>query len=229
MSEIITKGAFTGLKRNHYKVILADPPWLWESWSKKGESKSPSRHYDLMKFEDIYNMPFHEIMAEDCAVFVWCTWPTMPKPWIAMERWGVNYSGLAWEWFKFNPTTGKASFGGGLGGTRKNVEPCILARRGKPALKNRSERDWIIDESGLEIISPSSADILAAPRREHSRKPDETFARIERMFDGPYLELFARESRPGWESWGNEAAKFDKLRKSDPTDEELKQMYEELF
>jgi N6-adenosine-specific RNA methylase IME4 len=51
--------------------------------------------------------------------------------------------------------------------------------------------------------------LLVAPRREHSRKPDEQYERIERLVGGPYLEMFARQSRPGWSSWGNETAKFD--------------------
>jgi N6-adenosine-specific RNA methylase IME4 len=108
---------------------------------------------------------------------------------------------LAWEWLKFNPVTGKAAFGPGYG-TRKNVEPCLLARRGSPVLKNRSVRDWMVGEDAWD-------DLLVSPRREHSRKPDEAYDRIETMFDGPYLELNARQTRPGWSAWGDEVGKFD--------------------
>ena len=69
----------------------------------------------------------------------------------------------------------------------KFVEPCLLARRGKPVVRDRSIRDFII-----------------TPRRAHSQKPDEQYERIERLFDGPYLELFARTPRAGWTSWGEE-------------------------
>jgi N6-adenosine-specific RNA methylase IME4 len=51
--------------------------------------------------------------------------------------------------------------------------------------------------------------LLISPRREHSRKPDEIFTRIERLAPGPYLEMFARDSRPGWDAWGNQSALFD--------------------
>ena len=51
--------------------------------------------------------------------------------------------------------------------------------------------------------------LLISPRREHSRKPDEVFTRIKRLARGPYLEMFARESRPGWDAWGDQAALFD--------------------
>ena len=77
--------------------------------------------------------------------------------------------------------------------TRANTEPCLLATRGKPKRLNADVRQGII-----------------APRREHSRKPDGIHERIERLVAGPYLELFARQSRPGWTTWGNETTKFDK-------------------
>ena len=71
-------------------------------------------------------------------------------------------------------------------------EQCLLATRGKP-----------------RRLSRSVAQLIVAPRREHSRKPDETRARIECLIAGPYVELFARDTRPGWDSWGTEAGLFD--------------------
>jgi N6-adenosine-specific RNA methylase IME4 len=76
--------------------------------------------------------------------------------------------------------------------TRANTEPCLLATRGKPKRLNADVRQGII-----------------APRREHSRKPEGIHFRIERLVAGPYVELFARETRPGWDCWGNEVGKFD--------------------
>ena len=52
-------------------------------------------------------------------------------------------------------------------------------------------------------------EVIFAPAREHSRKPDEFYRRVERFCDGPRLDLFARASRPSWDTWGNEATKFD--------------------
>ena len=176
-----------------YGCILADPPWSFKTWSDAGEGKSAKRHYNTMDPESIQNIPVADMAADDCALFMWATWPTIFQTEAVIASWGFTYSGLAWEWFKFNPTTRKAAFGLGYG-TRKNLEPCLLARRGKPVLKSRSERDW-----------------LPAPRREHSRKPDEQYDRIEAMYAGPYLEMFARQSRPGWDSFGNETTKFDTL------------------
>lgn len=213
MSAIITSGPFKGLLRKHYRVIEADPAWLWKSYSKKGEGKSPNRHYDVMTIPEICALAVDELAADDCALFLWSTWPTMPAPWEVMKAWGFKYSGLAWEWFKYNPHSQKYAFGGGLGGTRKNLEPCILGRKGSPKLLSRSQRDFIIDPvTGEELISDDDA-ILLGKRRRHSEKPDEAKERIELMFDGPYLELFSRTDRVGWDSWGDEAGKFNPPRR----------------
>jgi N6-adenosine-specific RNA methylase IME4 len=81
------------------------------------------------------------------------------------------------------------SFFTGLGfWTRANPEPCLLATRGKP---HRSRADV--------------RKLIVSPRREHSRKPDEAYERIEALCEGPYLEMFARSPRAGWDRWGYEA------------------------
>ena len=182
---------FAGLEPKSFRVILADPPWRFATYSDKGLGKSPERHYSTLSLADICALPVADLAAPDCALFLWATWPTIFSAESVIKAWSFRYSGLAWEWTKFNPETGKYAFGGGYG-TRKNCEPCLLARRGSPALMTRSERDMI-----------------RAPRREHSRKPAEQYDKIERMFGGPYLELFARESRPGWATWGDQANRFD--------------------
>jgi N6-adenosine-specific RNA methylase IME4 len=80
----------------------------------------------------------------------------------------------------------------GLGHTtRKSTETCFLGRRGRPKRLSRAVREVII-----------------APVREHSRKPDEQYSRIEAFCEGPRLELFARQRVPGWVPWGNEIDKF---------------------
>jgi N6-adenosine-specific RNA methylase IME4 len=75
--------------------------------------------------------------------------------------------------------------------SRKQTEICLLFTRGSPRRLGKGVRQLIV-----------------APRREHSRKPDERYERIEALVNGPYLELFARTSRPGWSAWGNETDKF---------------------
>jgi hypothetical protein len=115
-----------------------------------------------------------------------------------MDAWGFRYSSVAFTWVKTNPKApvlflDHRSFHIGLGHTtRKNAEFCLLGRRGSPKRLSKAVRELII-----------------APRREHSRKPEEAYARIEQFCAGPRLELFGRQTRLGWEVWGNEATKFD--------------------
>lgn len=175
-----------GIPLGHYGTVLCDPPWSFETRSVKGQSKSAQAHYDCLSLDDIKTLPVASVAAADCALFMWATWPMIRSAFDVLEAWGFAYKGLAWEWVKFNPETGKYAFGTGYG-TRKNVEPCLLATRGAPKRQSASVRDLIM-----------------SPRREHSRKPDEQYAAIEALFPGPRLELFARHRRSGWDSWGNQ-------------------------
>lgn len=193
---------FAPLPAGPFGVVLADPPWRFETRTAAGQGKSPERHYRTAPAADLARLPVARIAARDCALFLWCTWPTIFQAERLIEAWGFTYSGLAWEWIKWNPRTDKLAFNGGYG-TRKNVEPCLLGRRGHP-----------------RRLHADVPDTLFAPQREHSRKPDEQYARIERLYRGPSIELFARhpsryltppdvtvpaDGRRGWAAWGNEA------------------------
>lgn len=198
-----------------FPVILADPPWGFDNWSAKGTGKGAVQHYPVMSIEAISALPIDVLAADDCALFVWFTWPFMPQWNAVLEAWGFRFAGLAWEWIKFNPETGKYAFGGGYG-TRKNLEPCILATRGNPQLRQPLPDDLFglgaVPQgvrSVRDFIEAMPADALRAPRREHSRKPDAQYGRIETLFEGPYMELFARQARPGWVAWGNQTDKFN--------------------
>jgi len=194
-----------------FPVIMADPAWSWKARSEKGMEKSPEAHYDTMAVEEIAAIPVDDLAADDCALFLWVTWPLMERWAEVYKAWGFEFAGLAWEWRKYNPETGRYAFGPGYG-TRKNLEPCLLCTRGNPSLRKappddllrevstvpegvRSVRDWM-ESNPLEEIR--------APRRAHSQKPEEQYQRIETLFDGPYCELFAREARNGWTAIGNE-------------------------
>lgn len=181
-----------------YSVVLADPPWRFRKWSDTNDAKSARRHYDLMTLDEICALPVRDIVADNAALFIWATWPTIFQTQQVIEAWGFKYSGLAWEWIKQNPKTGKYSFGTGYG-TRKNLEPCLLARRGQPKLKSKSVRDFMF-----------------AARREHSRKPDAQYERIEQMYDGRYMEIFARQVWPGWSQYGDQVGLLEPGRIAPP-------------
>lgn len=173
-----------------WQIILADPPWRFATYSAKGEGKSPQKHYACRTIEEICALQVAQVADKNAVLLIWCTWPTIFSAEKVIKAWGFKYSGLAWEWIKRNPETRKYPMGGGYG-TRKNLEPCLLARRGSPKLYSRSERDFIF-----------------AKRREHSRKPDEQYARIERMYRGPKLEMFARQVWHGWDAFGDQIELF---------------------
>jgi N6-adenosine-specific RNA methylase IME4 len=181
-----------------YAVIYADPPWKFSVYSAKGEGRSATAHYNCLSLDQLYRLPVSEIAADDSVLFLWTTDPFLPKGIDLASAWGFNYKTVAFYWAKLNKSADKKLFSEkdfftGLGyWTRANLEPCLLATRGSP-----------------KRISKKVKRLIISPRREHSRKPDEVFARIEELVEGPYVELFARASRHGWDSWGDQASLFD--------------------
>lgn len=170
-----------------YSVILADPPWQFSAWSKAtGLDRSPDQHYPTMSINDICNLPVGKITAKNCALFLWCTWPTIFEAPKVLDAWGFTYRTLAWEWVKLNPRAEGLHIGMGFY-TRANVEPCILAVKGRMPVNTRKERALIL-----------------APVSSHSRKPDEQYEKIERLYpNSEKIELFARKRRVDWDCWGN--------------------------
>lgn len=188
---------FEGLQRGHYGAILADPPWSFEVWSGKGTARSAENHYSTMTMRQISRLPVDELAAKDCALLIWCCWPSLPDALRIIEAWGFEYKTCGFDWMKAHAgqldmlrDDTDASMGMGYW-TRANTEPCLLAVRGKPKRLDAGVRQGIIE-----------------PRREHSRKPDCVHGRIEKLVAGPYLELFARAPRSGWTVWGNDTNKF---------------------
>ena len=182
-----------------YGAIYADPPWRFSTYSDKGKGRSAEAHYDCMTLADIKAMPVAAWAARDAALFLWTTDPMLRHALEVIEAWGFTYKTVAFYWVKLNRNRGgmflePRDFFTGMGfWTRANPELCLLATRGRPK------------RHGTDVPR-----LLIAPRREHSRKPEETHARIERLVAGPYLELFARASRPDWDSFGDQAGLFDR-------------------
>lgn len=181
-----------------YGAILADPPWPYYVFNgdKPGTAES---HYKTMSFEDIYRLPVSDLAAPNCALFLWVVPPSLPQCIEAGIRWGFTYKTIAFSWIK-RTRTGREWHSGMGHWTLSNVELCLLFTRGRPARKSRSVKQVIASVGQLELFPP-----LVAPITEHSAKPHEQYGRIEALLDGPYLELFARNAAPGWDTWGNEA------------------------
>lgn len=181
---------FAGLQRNGYNVIAADPPWSFLTYSPKGkEKKSAERHYQTMTLDAIKALPVTELAAPDCALFLWATAPMLIEGLNVMEAWGFAYKSHA-IWGKMTPR-GKLCFGTGYR-IRNSHEIILIGVRGNPK-NTRGERSLILAE-----------------RREHSRKPEEFYAMVERwMPDARRADLFSRQSRDTWDDWGFEASKFN--------------------
>jgi N6-adenosine-specific RNA methylase IME4 len=192
-------------RTGQYRVIYADPPWRFATYSDKGKGRSAEAHYDCLTLEQIKALPVATWAAPDAVLLLWATDPLLPRALDVIEAWGFAYKTVGFYWVKLNkaanpitlgngPLFSERDFFTGLGfWTRANPEPCLLATRGQP-----------------RRLDGGVPKLLVAPRREHSRKPDETYERIERLLPGPYLEMFARRSRPDWDAWGEQTALFDR-------------------
>ena len=168
-----------------YKIIYADPPWRYQDRTPpQGGAES---HYQTMKLEDICTMQISEISEEDCVLFLWATYPLLPEAIKVLESWGFTYKSVAFTWVKKNKKADTFFFGLGRW-TRGNPEICLLGVKGKP-----------------KRISASVSNLTISPIQKHSQKPEMIREKIvELMGDLPRIELFARQTADGWDSWGNE-------------------------
>jgi N6-adenosine-specific RNA methylase IME4 len=149
----------------------------WETHQQRGAGN----HYDLMSVERIKTMPVRDLAADEAHLWLWVTNSTLREGYDVAEAWGFTVrSPLTWIKFRL-----------GMGHyLRNSTEHLLFATRGKAPVNFRSQPTWI-----------------NAPVQEHSRKPEEQYPLIERISDGPYLELFARRRPPSnraWSVWGNQ-------------------------
>jgi N6-adenosine-specific RNA methylase IME4 len=180
-----------------YGVIYADPPWKFKTYSPKGLGRSAEAWYDCLTLVEIKAIPVQQFALPDCVLLMWTTDPFLRLSFEVLDSWGFEYKTVGFVWAKMEvdtnswaPTTLYHSPFMGTGyWTRANPEYCLLATRGHPHRIHADVRELIV-----------------APVREHSRKPDEIYTCIERLCSGPYLELFARQCHPGWDvAMSNEA------------------------
>lgn len=188
----IAEWPFGHLEPAAYSLISIDPPWRFLTRSPKGEGRSPQAHYRTMSLEEIAALPVADLALPDCLLWMWGTAPMMDVQMHILKGWGFKFlsSGV---WVKAT-VNGKISFGTGYC-FRNAHEPILLGTRGNP-----------------EIISKSVRSVIMGPLREHSRKPDEAYTAARKLVPyGRAADVYSREARPGWESFGDEAGKFDEI------------------
>lgn len=187
------------LSGRDFPVILADPPWKFMTWSHRGQGKGASQHYPTMSLEEICDLPVADVAAPDCTLFLWGCWPHLPDALEVIRAWGFTYCTCGFVWVKQNKRApvlwaDLEDLFLGLGyGTRGNTEFCLRARRGSPKKRDGAN---------------SVPQLILSPVREHSRKPDVQYERIEALYEGPYLEMFARTAWRGWTATGDQVDRF---------------------
>lgn len=170
-----------------WATVLADPPWAFRTYS--GKLSTPHRgahdHYVTTETASLAEIPLASVCAPDCALFMWVFDSHFEEALALGKAWGFEFKTCAFVWVKSKaggwPHVGMGYY------TRKQVEQVWLFTRGKPKRRDK----------GVEQI-------IHCPRGAHSAKPDQQYGLIERLFDGPRLEMFARSERENWTSWGNE-------------------------
>jgi N6-adenosine-specific RNA methylase IME4 len=178
---------------NKFATILADPPWRFENRTGKmaPEHKRLSR-YATMTLDDVCQLPVESIAAETSHLYLWVPNALLPDGLLVLKSWGFTYkSNIVWH--KVRKDGGPDGRGVGFY-FRNTTELLLFGIRGKNA----------------RTLAPgrSQVNVIRTMKREHSRKPDETYDLIERCSKGPYLELFARGSRPNWTVWGNQSEEY---------------------
>jgi N6-adenosine-specific RNA methylase IME4 len=169
-----------------FGVILADPAWQFNLLDYCKPSSLRAVHYDRVDIAQIKALPVASLAAEDSALFLWAVMPNLAAALEIIESWGFTYKTAAFVWVKKNKKNDDLFMGMGSY-TRANAELCLIATKGNP-----------------KRLHADVHQIIMAPVGEHSVKPEEVRHRIERLYRGPYLELYARQAVPGWTCWGNE-------------------------
>ena len=169
-----------------YGVIYADPPWSFKTYSEKGKARSPEKHYSVLGLSDIIRLPVNRIAKDNAVLLMWVVDPLLDQAFKVIDAWGFKYKTVGFTWAKTNKNT--MGFFTGLGyWTRGNPEMCLLATKGRP---KRLHKDV--------------AQLVISQRQKHSEKPL-LHKEIERLVEGPYLEMFARKKPfENWDYWGNE-------------------------
>ena len=185
---------------NDFEVIYADPPWdYYGSTTKMGAA---GKHYDLMSDQELLDFPVvKNSLAKPGVLFLWATSARLDFALDCIRAWGLHYRGVAFVWVKTRKD-------GGIIGAQ-GVRPSIT----KPTTEFVLAASNIARGRPLPLASEKVPQVFLAPRRQHSRKPDEVRKRIEELYpDARKLEIFARTTTPGWQVWGNETNKFGGLQ-----------------
>jgi N6-adenosine-specific RNA methylase IME4 len=173
-----------------FAVIIADPPWSYRVGGIQGDVDA---QYETMALAEIAALPVQRWAAGDAVLALWTTWPKLDEAMALIAAWGFTYvTGIPWL------KTVAATIQRGVGfWTQSASEILLIGRRGDA--KRRSP-----EAVPLGLLAGEDRQFYAPNGRKHSRKPAGIHEWLAAMFDGPYLELFARRPHAGWTTWGRE-------------------------
>lgn len=176
-----------------FSTILADPPWQFQNRTGKvaPEHRRLNR-YGTMTLPDIQGLPVSSVVADTAHLYLWVPNALLPEGLAVLSAWGFQYkSNIVWH--KVRKDGGPDGRGVGFY-FRNTTELILFGVRGKAA----------------RTLAPGRRQVnfIGSRKREHSRKPDEAYELIERCSPGPFLELFARGTRPGWSAWGDQSEAY---------------------
>lgn len=196
---------------------MADPPWNFKAYSDKGMGRSAEVHYDTMTRSDIANLPVAQVAADAAVLILWVT--PQDKDFAIEEvipSWGFKFKTDAFIWAKTRKDLDahfrrlKRRFLRG-----EDVDPleflesCFVTTKGYYTRKQSETCLLATTKKIPKRMDKGVKELILAPRDRHSAKPPQQYDRIERLFDGPYLELFGRELRHGWTVLGNDIDGMD--------------------
>jgi N6-adenosine-specific RNA methylase IME4 len=184
---------FGHLEPHAYSLVMIDCAWRFLARSPKGETKSPQAHYKTMTLDEIRALPVADLAAPDCLLWMWATSPMLDEQISIMKDWGFRFR-TAGCWTK-TTKNGKLAFGTGYI-LRGNVEFYLIGAIGNPKTASKSIRSGFLAEI-----------------REHSRKPDCAYEMARDLVPyGRAADVFSRQTRDGWDSFGDQAGHFDENR-----------------
>lgn len=173
-----------------FDVIYADPPWSYrnENHTRKFNGTAKT-HYQTVSEKEIASWPVSDIASENSLLFMWATFPKIPKALLVMEGWGFNFVTCPFVWAKFY-STGKPFMGVGFW-SRNGGELVMMGRKGKGIPRHK-------DGKGQYQLLFKKPETLCTERTKHSRKPCEIAERISALVgpDVKKIELFARKPVP---------------------------------
>lgn len=182
---------FAPLPANKYDVVLLDPPW--DYYGAQNKWAAAAKFYPTLSDAMLLKLDIQSLLHPKSVVFMWATCPRLDSAINLMKNYGLNFRGVAFVWVKTKKN--------GVPIGAQGVRPSIV----KPLTELVLAGSYAKYGRPLALASEAVCQTVFAPKQEHSQKPDEVQERIETLYPAATkLELFARRTRVGWDSWGDE-------------------------